>query len=111
MISWAAVAIAWSPEEQKRLTVCPGIVKGNPALMAKTLARFSPWSDSGKAHPMTTSSISSTFRPGTLATASLMMRAPISSGLVSFKIPLGALPTAVLTADTTTASLIKTSLN
>jgi hypothetical protein len=36
-----------------------------------------------------------------------MMRAPISSGLVSFKIPLGALPTAVLTAETTTASFIK----
>jgi hypothetical protein len=38
--------------------------------------------------------------------ASLMTAAPISSGLVFLKVPLGALPTAVRTAETITASLI-----
>src|SRR5438067_5972039 len=38
--------------------------------------------------------------------ASRITAAPISSGRVSLKVPFGALPTAVRTADTITASLI-----
>jgi len=38
----AAVAMACSPEEQNRFTVCPETVCGNPARIATTLPRFNP---------------------------------------------------------------------
>jgi hypothetical protein len=55
---------------------------------------------------MITSSISAASNPGTRAIASLITAAPISSGRVLRKVPFGALPTAVRTAETITASLI-----
>src|SRR6185503_10888373 len=58
------------------------------------------------AQPMITSSISDVSSPGTRVTASLITVAPISSGRVVRNVPFGALPTAVLTADTITASLM-----
>jgi hypothetical protein len=55
---------------------------------------------------MITSSISAASSPGTRASASLITAPPISSGRVFRKVPFGALPTAVRTADTITASFI-----
>jgi hypothetical protein len=59
---------------------------------------------------MITSSISEVSSPGTRATASLITAAPISSGRVVRNVPFGAFPTAVLTAETITASLIMITL-
>ena len=79
---------------------------GRPARIAAARATFMPCSASGIAQPMITSSISDASKPGTRAMASLITAAPISSGRVSRKVPFGALPTAVRTADTITASFI-----
>ena len=43
MIWWAAIAMACSPDEQKRLTVVPGTVTGSPARIAATRATLLPW--------------------------------------------------------------------
>src|SRR6185503_11916448 len=106
----AAMAIDCRPDEQKRLIVIALVSTGNPARIAAARATFIPCSASGIAHPMITSSISEVSRPGTRATASLITVPPISSGRVVRNVPFGALPTAVLTADTITASLIMLSL-
>ena len=42
MIWCAAMAIAWSPEEQKRLTVVPAIETGSPARTSATRATLLP---------------------------------------------------------------------
>src|SRR5438034_4730693 len=102
-----AIAIDCSPDEQKRLIVIALVSIGKPARIAAARATFIPCSASGIAQPMITSSISDAARPGTRAIASLITAAPISSGRVFLKVPLGALPTAVLTAETITASFIK----
>ena len=39
-ISWAAIATACKPDEQKRLTVTPGTVTGRPARIAAMRATF-----------------------------------------------------------------------
>src|SRR6185369_12273655 len=110
LIRSAAIAIDCKPDEQKRLIVIALVSTGNPARIAAARATFIPCSASGIAHPMITSSISEVSRPGTRATASLITVPPISSGRVVRNVPFGALPTAVLTADTITASLIMLSL-
>ena len=102
----AARAMDCSPEEQNRLIVIALVSTGRPARIAAARATFIPCSASGIAQPMITSSISAGSRPGTRAIASLIAAAPSSSGRVSFNVPLGALPTAVRTADTITASFI-----
>src|SRR5204862_4348605 len=58
----------------------------------------------GIAQPMMTSSISDGSRPGARRSASPMTVAASSSGRVPRSVPFGALPTAVRTADTITAS-------
>ena len=105
----AAIAIDCKPDEQKRLIVIALVSTGSPARMAAARATFIPCSASGIAHPMITSSISDASRPGTRASASLITAPPISSGRVFRNVPFGALPTAVRTADTITASFIDTS--
>src|SRR4029453_14580720 len=60
----AAVATACRPEEQKRLTVCPATVVGNPAMTATLRPALKPCGPSGKPVPMTTSSISAGSRGG-----------------------------------------------
>src|SRR6202171_1072540 len=102
----AAMAIDCNPEEQNRLMVMALVSTGRPARIAAARAMFMPCSASGIAQPMITSSISDISRPGTRAIASLITAAPISSGRVFFRVPFGALPIAVRTADTMTASLI-----
>ena len=55
---WAAMAIAWRPEEQKRLTVVAAAVTGRPARSAAWRAMLWPVAPSGIAQPITTSSTS-----------------------------------------------------
>src|SRR5215470_609092 len=52
------------------------------------------------------SSISSARKPGTLWIAACIAAAAMSSGRVADRAPLGALPTAVRTADTITAAIL-----
>ena len=104
----SAIAIACSPEEQSRLTVAPGISTGNPARSTAIRAMFQPDSPSGCAHPRITSSISPRSRPGTRSSAALIAIAARSSGRVVDKAPLGARPTGVRTALTSTASGMST---
>jgi len=101
-----AIAIVCKPDEQKRLIVIALVSTGRPARIAAARATFMPCSASGMAQPMITSSISEADKPGTRAMASLITAAPMSSGRVLRKVPFGALPTAVRTADTITASFI-----
>src|SRR4051794_563109 len=79
---------------------------GMPARSAQIRATFMPCSASGMAQPMITSSTSDLSSAGILSRAPSMAAAPRSSGRVARSIPLGALPTAVRTALTITASLI-----
>ena len=101
-----AMAIVCSPEEQNRLIVIALVSTGSPARIAAARATFMPCSASGIAQPMITSSIADASKPGTRAMASLIAAAPMSSGRVSRKVPFGALPTGVRTADTITAFFI-----
>src|SRR5438046_2597519 len=105
----AAIAIDCKPEEQKRLIVIALVSTGRPARIAAARATFIPCSASGIAQPMLTSRISLVCRFGTRPITSLITVAPSSSGRVSRKVPLGALPTAVRTADTITAPFITAS--
>src|ERR1035437_6757385 len=82
---------------------------GMPARKAATRATFIPCSPSGMAQPIITSSTSFLSRPGTRPSAPWMATAARSSGRVARNIPLGALPTAVRTALTITASLMDVS--
>ena len=102
----AANAIAWSPDEQKRLTVIADVDTGSPARSAAIRATFNPCSASGMAQPKITSSISAGSTPGARASASRMTIAASSSGRVVRSAPFGALPTGVLTAETRTASFM-----
>ena len=54
----AAMAMACSPEEQKRFTVVPAVVTGRPARSAICRATLPPVVPSGSAQPMITSSTS-----------------------------------------------------
>src|SRR6185312_13149324 len=107
----AAIAIDCNPDEQKRLIVIALVSTGRPARIAAPRATFIPCSASGIAQPIITSSISDVSSPGTRASASLITVAPISSGRVVRNVPFGDFPTAVLTAETITASLIIYFLN
>jgi hypothetical protein len=109
MIRSAAKAMACSPDEQKRLIVTAEDSLGTPASHDACLATFIPCSASGIAHPSITSSIISGSSPGVRSIAAFMTVPAMSSGLVSFSVPRGALPTAVLNAETITASFIASS--
>ncbi len=93
----AAVAIDWSPEAQKRFTVCPGTRTGSPARMEATRATFIPCSPSGKAQPRMTSSIRDGSTPAR-SSAARMATAARSSGRTSFSFPFLAFPPGVRTA-------------
>ena len=56
MMACAAMAMACSPEEQKRLIVVPLVVTGHPPARAEFRAMFMPVSPSGMPQPMNTSS-------------------------------------------------------
>src|SRR5882672_1751789 len=106
MIWWAAMAMAWSPEEQKRLTVVPATETGRPARRSATRATLLPCAPLGWAQPMITSSISLLSSWGTLPSASLMQWAARSSGRVMLNDPRNDLASGVRELATTTASLI-----
>ena len=55
-IELAAIAMVCRPDEQKRLTVVPDVVTGQPAHMAALRAMFMPVSASGMPQPRITSS-------------------------------------------------------
>src|SRR5690348_5690972 len=106
MMRSAAMAMACNPEEQKRLMVMAEASTGRPARREAMRATFMPCSASGMAQPRMTSSISLGLRRGTRATAARMAMAARSSGRVERSVPLKALPTAVRTELTITASRI-----
>src|SRR5579863_8780179 len=103
----AAIAITCNPEEQKRLMVIAEISIGRPARSDAIRATFIPCSPSGIAQPRITSSICRGSSPLARDTASLMATAARSSGRVARSVPFGALPTAVRTELTITASRIR----
>src|SRR5438477_12643154 len=105
----APYAIACSPDEQKRLTVTADAWTGMPARRLAIRATFMPCSASGIAHPRITSSTSAGSIPGARRSASAIAVAASSSGRVPRRVPPGALPTAVRTAETMTASCIPVS--
>src|SRR5947208_500092 len=98
--------MAWSPDAQNRFTVTADAVTGTPARRLAIRATFNPCSASGIAQPMITSSISPGSMPGARRSASPIAVAASSSGRVPRSVPFGALPTAVRTAETITASCI-----
>src|SRR5215510_6929484 len=102
------MAMAWSPDEQKRLTVVPATETGRPARRSATRATLLPWAPLGWAQPMITSSISLLSSWGTLPSASLMQWAARSSGRVMLNDPRNDLASGVRELATTTASLIGT---
>jgi hypothetical protein len=110
MIRSAANAIACRPDEQNRLIVVADALTGMPARRLAMRATFMPCSASGIAHPRITSSISAASMPGARRSASPIAAAASSSGLVPRSVPFGALPTAVRTAETMTASFMVSSL-
>src|SRR5688572_2913427 len=77
-----------------------------PARRLAIRATFNPCSASGMAQPRMTSSIDAASSCGTRSRAPLIAVAASSSGRITLSVPFGALPTAVRTADTMTASCI-----
>src|SRR2546428_9406366 len=100
----AATMTAFSPEEQKRLTVPPGTVPGSPARRATLRPTLKPCGPSGKPVPMTTSSISAGSSWGTFFSRSLTQWAAMSSGRVRLKEPRKDLASPVRELATITAS-------
>ena len=72
MMQCAAIAMACSPEAQKRLTVVAATVEGKPALNVATRAMLCPWEACGWPQPKMTSSISPRPSCGTFPMTSLM---------------------------------------
>src|SRR6266511_5444463 len=106
MIWWAAMTMAWSPEEQKRLTVVPATDTGRPARTSATRATLLPCAPLGWAQPRITSSISTGSSCGTLPSTSRMQWAAKSSGRVRLNEPRKDLASGVRELATTTASLM-----
>jgi hypothetical protein len=106
MIWWAAIAMAWSPDEQNRLTVVPAIETGRPARTSATRATLLPCAPLGWAQPRITSSISAGSSCGALPRTSLMQWAARSSGRVMLNDPRWDLASGVRELATTTASLM-----
>ena len=96
----AAIAIACTPDEQKRLIVMPGTEFGRPASSTPMRATFMPCSASGIAQPMIASPMRAGSMPGAFAIAARITCASRSSGRVLRNMPRGALPTGVRTAET-----------
>jgi hypothetical protein len=86
MMRCAASAIVCSPDEQKRLTVAPGTLTGQPPRIAIWRAMLYPVAPSGNAHPIRTSSTS----PGANPVRSIACRttwAPIVAPCVMLSAP------------------------
>src|SRR5438067_3970004 len=101
------MAIVCSPDEQKRFTVIPDVVTGQPARIAICRAMLRPVAPSGFAHPMITSSISA----GSSLARSMAWRSawpPIVAPCVMLNAPRQLLQSGVRAVETTTASGIHT---
>ncbi len=94
------MAMAWTPDEQKRLMVTPGTCSGRPASSTPMRATFMPCSASGIAQPMTASAIRAGSMPGACSITARMTWASRSSGRVLRNTPRGASPTGVRVAAT-----------
>src|SRR5262245_56653697 len=103
---WLARAMVCSPDEQKRFTVMPGTVIGQPARMAIWRAMFQPVAPSGLAQPMITSSTSSA---STFASSSAACTTwpPIFAPWVMLSAPRQLLQSGVRAVETMTASAIE----
>ena len=102
-ITSAAQAMAWEPEEQKRLEVHAVTSTGKPASREIRRAMFMPCSASGMAQPSMMSSTIADSSPGVRATSALSNGAANSSDRVSFRLPFLALPIGVRAYETITA--------
>src|SRR5688572_11830365 len=106
MTRCAASAMVCRPEEQKRFTVMPGTLIGQPARIAIWRAMFQPVAPSGLAQPMITSSTSSasTFARSSAACTTCP---PIFAPCVRLSAPRQLLQSGVLAVETMTASTIE----
>src|SRR2546421_12947814 len=100
------MAVALSPEDQKRLIVSPATDTGRPARIAATRAMLWPCEPCGWPQPRITSSTSFLSSCGTLPSASLMQWAARSDGSVMLNEPRADLASGVRLLATTTASLM-----
>src|SRR2546426_3389983 len=94
------------PEEQKRFTVMPGTVTGQPARTAIWRAMFQPVAPSGLAQPMITSSTSSASTLA-LSSAACTTCPPIFAPCVLLSAPFQLLQSGVRAVETITASVIE----
>ena len=104
----AAIAIVCRPEEQKRLTVMPGRVTGQPARIAIWRAMLRPVAPSGLAQPMITSSTSSGSSCAR-SSAGCSTWPPIVAPCVMLSAPRQLLQSGVRAVETMTASVISSS--
>src|SRR5467141_257780 len=102
----AAIAIALSPDAQKRLTVDPGTDDGRPDMSATVLPTFWPCGPSGKPAPRMTSSICAGSTSGTRRSSSRTHCTAMSSGRARLNEPRNDLARPLRTLATITASRI-----
>src|SRR5258706_5425386 len=100
------MAIALSPDAQKRLTVDPGTLGGRPAMSATVRPTFWPCGPSGKPAPRMTSSISAGSTSGTRRSSSRTHCTAMSSGRARLNEPRNDLARPLRTLATITASRI-----
>ena len=104
----AAIAIVCRPDEQKRLTVTPDMVTGQPAISAIWRAMFWPVAPSGVAQPISTSSTSPASMPAR-SIAAFTASPPIVAPWVMLSAPFQDLARPVRAVETMTASRISDS--
>src|SRR2546430_4690524 len=100
------MAMALSPEAQKRLTVDPGTDVGRPDMTATVLPTFWPCGPSGKPAPRITSSTCAGSTSGTRRSSSRTHCTAMSSGRARLNEPRNALARPLRTLATITASRI-----
>ncbi len=105
MICLAAIAIAISPDEHCRSTVCPGTDIGNPAASDASRPMFIPAVPAVNTDPIITSSISAPSMPAR-STAWRIACAVMVGDLMLFSDPLNATPIGVRAVETMTASFM-----
>src|SRR5665811_564585 len=105
MMRCDARAIVCRLDEQKRFTVMPGTVTGQPARRAIWRAMLAPVAPSGVAQPMMTSSISAGSRPARLMACSTAWP-PSVAPCVMLKEPFQLLASGVRAVETITADVM-----
>src|SRR2546430_15844959 len=100
------MAMALSPEAQKRLTVDPGTDDGRPDRIATVLPTFCPCGPSGKPAPRMTSSTCAGSTSGTRRSSSRTHCTAMSSGRARLNEPRNDLARPLRTLATITASRI-----